>query len=688
MNSDILAYQLHGEIAVITIDSPPVNALGIDVRKSIATGFQRAGEDDNVKGIILICAGRTFHAGADIKEFGKPPLEPTLKDLIALIESIDKLSVAALHGTALGGGLELSLGFHKRIALQSAKIGLPEVNLGILPGAGGTQKLPRILGAEKALEIILSGRMLGAQEAHDLGIVNEIVEQDDLLAAALTYTQQLVSANKPLTRIKDLSDKVEQDRENPELFDKFRKQIAKRQRGFKAPESIVKSVENAVHLPYEKGLAIERELLNELLDGSQSAAQRRTFFAERETSKIPDIPKDTPVRDIKQVAVIGAGTMGGGIAMNFLNAGIPVTLMEREQAAVDRGIGVIRKNYERSLKRGKLTEQQLEDRMALIKPTLSIQDLGEVDLVIEAVFEEMSIKKTIFADIDNVAKQGCILASNTSYLDLNEIADATSRPEDVIGMHFFSPANVMPLLEVVRGEKSSIDAINTAMKLAKTINKVPVLSRVCRGFIANRVMTVRATQARNLMLEGISPERIDQVIYDYGFAMGPFAMRDLVGLDVVGRNDNVKTVESELVKLGRLGQKQNGGFYDYDEQRNRTLSPIALKVIADLAEENQIAQITCDDTEILGRLLYPIVNEGAKVLDEGIAIRSSDIDIACIKGYNWPVYQGGPMQWANSIGLEKVLTGLRKFEAIYGEDFTPSPYLVKLVEEGKTSFDL
>ena len=683
MNTDILNYQLHGDIAVITIDYPPVNALGIDVRQSIAAGFNQAKDDDNVKGIVLTCAGRTFHAGADIKEFGKPPLTPTLKDLIALIESIDKVSVAALHGTALGGGLELSLGFHKRIALASAKIGLPEVNLGILPGAGGTQKLPRILGAEKALEIILSGRMLDAKEAHALGIVNQLAESDDLLSAALTYTQSLITANTPLARVKDLSDKIALDRENPSLFENFRQQIAKKQRGFKAPQSIIKSVENAVTLPYAEGLVIERELLNELLDGSQSAAQRRTFFAERETSKIPDIPKDTPVRDIKQVAVIGAGTMGGGIAMNFLNAGLPVTLMERQQEALDRGIKVIRSNYERSLKRGKLTERQVEDRMALIEPTLSIQDLANADLIIEAVFEEMSIKKAVFTELDAIAKKGAILASNTSYLDLNDIAEVTSRPEDVIGMHFFSPANVMPLLEVVRGEKSSLDAINTAMKLAKPINKVPVLSRVCRGFIANRVMTVRATQARNLMMEGISPERIDEIIYDYGFAMGPFAMRDLVGLDVVGRNDTVKTVESELVKLGRLGQKQQGGFYDYDDQRNRTLSPVALKVIADLAEENQIPQISCDDEEIIGRLLYPIVNEGAKVLDEGIAIRSSDIDIACIKGYNWPVYQGGPMQWANSIGLEKVLTGLRDFEARYGEDFTPSPYLVKLVKEGK-----
>jgi len=643
MASDIFNYQVHDNIAVITIDSPPVNALGIDVRKAIISGFDKANTDPNVKAIVLTCAGRTFHAGADIKEFGKPPIEPTLRDVIAFIESIDKLSVAALHGTALGGGLELALGCHKRIALDSSRIGLPEVNLGILPGAGGTQKLPKIVGADKALDIILSGNMLAAGQAQ------------------------------------------EKDKTNLDLFDKYRQQIARKQRGFKAPQSIIQSVLNSVTLPYDEGLALERELVEELLAGSQSAAQRRTFFAERETSKVPDIPKDTPVRPIEQVAVIGAGTMGGGIAMNFLNAGIPVTLMEREQAALDRGIEVINKNYQRSLKRGKLTEQQITDRLALIKPTLSMQDLSEADLIIEAVFEEMSIKKSVFTEIDKVAKPKAILASNTSYLDLDEIAAVTKRPEDVIGMHFFSPANVMPLLEVVRAETSSLDAIHTAMKLAKTIKKVPVLSRVCTGFIANRVMTVRATQARNLMLEGISPERIDQVVYDYGFAMGPFAMRDLVGLDVVGRNDNTKTVEGELVKLGRLGQKQNGGFYDYDEKRNRTLSPIALKVIAELAEEKKIKQIDVDNEEILARLLYPIVNEGAKVLDEGIAIRSSDIDIACIKGYNWPVYHGGPMQWANSIGLEKVLKGLTELESRYGDDFKPSPYLKKLVE-GKQTF--
>ena len=684
MKSDIFSYQTQGDIAVITIDSPPVNALGIDVRKSIVEGVQRADADEDVKAIILACAGRTFHAGADIREFGKPPKEPTLREVIETVEASNKLTVAAIHGTALGGGLELAFGCHRRIALPTAKVGLPEVKLGILPGAGGTQKLPRIVGAQKALEIICSGRMLAAEEAYSLGIVDKLCENDDLAKEAIVYTQDLITSNEEIPRVRDLVGLLEQDRNNPDLFDNFRNANAAKFRGFLAQEKIIESVQAAVDLSFEDGMIRERELIVELMNGSQSGAQRHVFFAERETSKIPDIPKDTSVRDVKQVAVIGAGTMGGGITMNFLNAGLPVTLMEQQQEALDRGIAVIRSNYERSQKRGKLSAEQVESRMASIKPTLELGDLNSADLIIEAVFEEMSIKKQIFGDLDKIAKDGCILASNTSYLDLDEIAGETSRPQDVIGMHFFSPANVMPLLEVVRGAKSNIEVINTAMRLSKTINKTPVLSRVCYGFIANRVMKQRALQAGQMILQGVSPEVIDQIIYDYGFAMGPFAMRDLVGLDVVNRAETKKTVETELVKLDRLGQKKNGGYYDYDENRQRSLSPIALKIIAEISAENEIAQVSYTDEEILSRLLYPIINEGAKVLDEGIAIRSSDIDIACIKGYNWPTYHGGPMFWANTIGLDKVLTGLRQFEQQFGADFAPSPYLIDLVEQGKT----
>ena len=680
MSSDISDYQVHGNIAVITIDSPPVNALGIEVRKSIMSGIANADKDTKVSAIILTCAGRTFHAGADIREFGKPPLQPDLSTVVKSVESSSKITVAAMHGTALGGGLELSLACHRRIAMPTTKVGFPEVNLGILPGCGGTQKLPRIVGAEKALDLIGSGRMVSASEAFDLGILDRLTENEDLLAEALVYVEDLIAKNKPLLRPSERSDLIELDRAKPEIFEQYREANARKFRGFQAPLNIIKSIEAAVNLPIDQGIKRERELVEELFAGTQSGAQRHVFFAERETSKIPDIPKSTAVRDVQQVAVIGAGTMGGGIAMNFLNAGIPVVLMEQQQDALDRGINVIRKNYQRSVKSGRLSEQQLENRMAMITPTLNINELANADLIIEAVFEEMSIKKDVFAKLDKVAKPGCILASNTSYLDLNEIAAATTRPQDVIGMHFFSPANVMPLLEVVRGADSNLDAINTAMRLSKTIKKTPVLSRTGWGFIANRVMKMRAIQAGNMILQGVSPQDIDRVIYDYGFSMGPFAVKDLVGLDVTNRGVTERTVETVLVSKDRLGQKKNGGYYDYDENRKRTLSPIALQVIAEIAAENKIEQIPADDEEIIARLLYPIVNEGAKVLDEGIAIRSSDIDIACIKGYNWPTYHGGPMYWANTVGLDNILDKLREFEQRFGSEFTPSPYLIKLVE--------
>ena len=680
MSSDISDYQVHGNIAVITIDSPPVNALGIEVRKSIMSGIANADKDTKVSAIILTCAGRTFHAGADIREFGKPPLQPDLSTVVKSVESSSKITVAAMHGTALGGGLELSLACHRRIAMPTTKVGFPEVNLGILPGCGGTQKLPRIVGAEKALDLIGSGRMVSASEAFDLGILDRLTENEDLLAEALVYAEDLIAKNKPLLRPSERNDLIELDRAKPEIFEQYREANARKLRGFQAPLNIIKSIEAAVNLPIDQGIKRERELVEELFAGTQSGAQRHVFFAERETSKIPDIPKSTAVRDVQQVAVIGAGTMGGGIAMNFLNAGIPVVLMEQQQDALDRGINVIRKNYQRSVKSGRLSEQQLENRMAMITPTLNINELANADLIIEAVFEEMSIKKDVFAKLDKVAKPGCILASNTSYLDLNEIAAATTRPQDVIGMHFFSPANVMPLLEVVRGADSNLDAINTAMRLSKTIKKTPVLSRTGWGFIANRVMKMRAIQAGNMILQGVSPQDIDRVIYDYGFSMGPFAVKDLVGLDVTNRGVTERTVETVLVSKDRLGQKKNGGYYDYDENRKRTLSPIALEVIAEIAAENKIEQIPADDEEIIARLLYPIVNEGAKVLDEGIAIRSSDIDIACIKGYNWPTYHGGPMYWANTVGLDNILDKLREFEQRFGSEFTPSPYLIKLVE--------
>ena len=681
--TNLLTYQVHESIAVVSIDSPPVNALGIDVRQSIVEGFERASANAAVRAIVLACSGRTFFAGADIREFGTKPKSPILPEVIALIESSPKLTIAALHGTPLGGGLETALACHYRIALTSTRMGLPEVNLGLLPGAGGTQKLPRLVGIPAALEIITSGRQIKANEALELGIIDRVCAADNLLAEAINYANELVDQNAARTLVLERNEKTAEHRGQTEIYDTFRAKNARRFRGFKSVENIIKAIQLAADLPYDQGLKRERELFMELQQSRDSSAQQHVFFAERESSKVPDIPKTTPVRPVQTVGIIGAGTMGGGIAMNFLNVGIPVTLLEQKPEALDQGVDVIRKNYQHSVKAGRMTKEVLEARLRLITPSLDYADLSSVDLIIEAVFETMEIKKAVFSSIDAVAKQGCILASNTSYLDLNEIASATSRPQNVIGLHFFSPANVMNLMEVVRGEHSDPVVINTGMRLAKTIGKTPVLSRVGWGFIANRVMKVRSFQTDSLILQGVNPEIIDKVVYDYGFAMGPIAMKDLVGLDVLGRDSNERTVESVLVGMERLGQKKNGGYYDYDQNRQKTLSTVALDVIRDIAQEKGIEPVAADEEEILARLLYPVINEGAKVLDEGIALRSSDIDIACIKGYNWPAYKGGPMFWANTIGLSKVLEKLQEFEQRFGSAFTPSPYLIRLVEEGK-----
>ncbi len=681
--SDIMTYSVEDGVAVITLNSPPVNALGYDVRSGIVAGFEKAWGDDSADAIVLICEGRTFFAGADITEFGKPMRQPDLRGVLDVIESSEKLSVAAIHGTALGGGCETALCCNYRLAVPSAKIGLPEVNLGILPGAGGTQRLPRLIGVEPALDMMTSGKPIGAAAALELGVVDALADEKNLRRDAIAYARKLADEKAPLRRVRDLDEKLAAARDNPEVFANYRKKNARKFRGFKAPENIIKAVEAAATLPMDEAMTRERDLFMELMMSPESAAQRYVFFAERQTAKVPDVPKDTPTRALSRVGVIGAGTMGGGIAMNFLNAGIPVTLVEQTQEALDRGLGVIRKNYENTAKKGRITDAQVEGAMGLVNPTTEIESLGDADLIIEAVFEQMDIKKQIFSTLDKVAKQGAILASNTSYLDIDEIAAATKRPQDVMGLHFFSPANVMPLLEIVRGEQTGKDLINTAMALSKKIRKTPVLSRVGHGFIANRVMTVRGKQANMMALQGVSPEAMDRVIYDYGFAMGPFRMMDLVGLDVIGRDKNEKTVASELVARDRLGQKKNGGYYDYDENRNATISPLALEIIRAVAEEKGVEQVPADDDEILARLLYPVVNEGAKVLDEKIALRGSDIDIACIKGYNWPVYRGGPMFWADTVGLDKVVSKLKEFEERFGAEFAPSPFLEQCAKDGQ-----
>jgi len=676
-------FETDGDIGIITIDSPPVNALSLDVRKALLTGFERFADDDAVRGIVVICGGRTFFAGADITSFGRPPEEPVLRTVLASVENGTKPVVAAIHGFALGGGYELALHCHYRIAVPSAQLGLPEVNLGLLPGAGGTQRLPRVVGPELALDLITSGRRVTASEALGLGMIDALAIEGQLRADAVAFLRKVIADDRPLTRVRDRQDMVAPYRGKPEIFDQFRSKHARAFRGFKAPENIIRAIEAAVTLPFEQGLAREQELFFELRESPQSAAQRHFFFAERQAAKIPDLPKDTPTIPVKTVGVIGAGTMGGGIAMNFLNAGIPVTLVEMKQEALDRGVGVIRRNYETSAKKGRITAEQVAARMALLTPVLDLAALAEVDLVIEAVFENLAIKQDLFAKLDQIAKPGAILASNTSYLDLDAIAAATSRPDHVVGLHFFSPANVMRLLEVVRGAKTADAVIATAMKLGKTIDKVAVLSRVCHGFIANRIMSKRGEQAYQLVLEGPTPEQIDKAVHGYGFAMGPFQMADLVGLDVITSPD--RNLRGDFVAAGRLGQKNGKGFYDYDDNRNRSASPQAAQLIATFAAyKGAVGTGEKSADDIIARLLYPVVNEGAKLLEEGIALRASDIDVAAILGYNWPVYTGGPMFWADTVGLSKIVDTLKALEAEHGQAFKPARLLEDMAARGET----
>jgi len=680
--ADISKFNIENGVALIEIDSPPVNALSIHVRKAIVSGLEAAWANEAVDAIVIICAGRTFFAGADIKEFGKPPMAPGLSEVLETMEAGTKPTIAAIHGTALGGGLELALHCNFRVAVPSARMGLPEVKLGILPGAGGTQRLPRLVGVTVALDLITSGRQFNAAEALDYGGIDAVASEGELRRDAVAFARSVIDEKRPVKRVRDRQDMVEPYKGNTEVYDTFRQKNARKFRGFPAPENIIKAVQAAAELPYDEGKKRERELFSELQNSDKANAQKYVFFAERAVNKIPDIDKTMPVRDINSVGVIGAGTMGGGIAMNFLSAGIPVTLVEQTNEALERGLGVIQKNYETSAKRGRISTKEVERCMSLISPTVNYDDLGQADLIIEAVFETMPIKKDVFAKIDKIAKPGAILASNTSYLDIDEIASATKRPEEVVGLHFFSPANVMKLLEVVRGKDTKPDIINTSMKLAAKINKTPVLSRVGYGFIANRVMSVRRTHSTYLALQGNSPIEIDKVIYDYGFSMGPWQVLDLVGLDVLGRGSDEVTVWGEMVKRGRLGQKNKKGIYDYDDNRNRVLSPVALEVFTDVAAHYGIEPCQVDEDEILARQIYPIINEGAKVLDERIALRASDIDMACIKGYNWPTYRGGPMFWADTIGLDKIIAKLKEFETSYGGDFTPSPLLERVANEG------
>ncbi len=670
-----------GDIALVIIDNPPVNALSFHVRQGILDGVTQAEESD-ATAIVVICDGRTFIAGADITEFSGPPKPPSLQSAQDAMENCSKPVVAAIHGTALGGGLEVALCAHYRVAVPTAQFGLPEVKLGLLPGAGGTQRLPRITGAPKALQMMTSGDPIGTDEALDCGLIDEIV--DDLEAGAVAFAERAVAENLPRLRIRDRSDKLEGV--GPELFADFRASIARKTRGFMAPEYNVQCVEAAVNLPFDEGLAKEQELFGEVMRGNQSSAQQYYFFAERAANKIPDIPKDTPQIPIGTAGVLGAGTMGGGISMNFANAGIPVTMVERDEEALQRGLAVIRSNYERTAKRGGLTSDEVEERMGLITGSLDMGDFAECDIVIEAVFENMDLKKQVFTDLDGICKPGSIMASNTSALDVNVIAASTSRPESVIGLHFFSPANVMKLLEVVRGDKTAPEVLATCMTMAKTIGKVPVVSGVCHGFIGNRMLAQRRFEADRIILEGATPDQVDRVIYDYGFPMGPYAMSDLAGLDIGWSEETSKseTVRDILCESGRRGQKNGRGYYTYDpDTRASSPDPEVEQMIRDFATAKGVEQRDVTDQEILERLLYPMVNEGAKILEEGIAIRGSDVDVVWINGYGWPMYTGGPMFWADSVGLAEVVGKIRQYgESLGGQHWELSPLLARLADEG------
>jgi len=661
-----------GDVLILTSDNPPVNALGAAVRQGLQAGIEEAKNDDSIKAVVIACAGKTFFAGADITEFGKAMQEPSLPVLVDQIEALDKPVVAAIHGTALGGGCEVALACHYRIAVPSAKLGLPEVKLGILPGAGGTQRLPRVAGVEFALELAAKGDPVPTARAKDAGLVDRLAGEGSLLADAVAYANEVIG--KPVSRSSERPVTVD-----PAVFDAFRKTNAKRFRGFEAPATIIDLIEKTAGTPYAEGVQAERMNFMKLIMGVQSAAQRHIFFAERKASKIDGIPEDIQLRDIKRVGVIGAGTMGGGISMNFLSAGIPVTIVEMQQEALDRGTGVMRKNYEGSAAKGRIKPEQVDQAMGLLKPTLALEDLADCDLVIEAVYESMDVKKDVFGKLDKICKPGAILASNTSYLDIDEIAASTSRPQDVLGLHFFSPANVMKLLEIVRGEKTADDVLATAMAVSKKIRKVAVIAGVCHGFIGNRMLMPRQVEAMKLLMEGATPEQIDRVHVEFGMPMGPFQMSDLAGVDIGWHRDptRIESIRDALAAEGRWGQKKGAGFYDYDEKRNPSNSPRVAEIIEDFRKKTGTPQHEVTTEEIIERTLYPMVNEGALILAEGKAQRASDIDVVWIYGYGWPVYRGGPMFWADTEGLSKIVAGLEK------HSFEVAPLLREKAEKGE-----
>jgi len=648
--------QKFDDVLVVLVDNPPVNALSWHVRQGLNDSFEQGLSDDTVKAIVLRCAGSTFIAGADITEFGKPPQGPDFNAVLNIIEASEKPVVAAIHGTALGGGLETALVCHYRIAVPSARLGVPEVKLGLLPGAGGTQRLPRVVGIEAAATMCALGEPLSATKAASIGLVDRLAGEDSLADDAIAYARELIAIGPRPTRERPLGGDVG-------IIEQLKAANAKKWKGFDAPYANLACVEAATRLPFEEGMKFERAEFVKLMAGSQSAAQRHMFFAERQAAKIDGLAKDIALRDIKKVGVIGAGTMGGGISMNFLSKGIPVTIVEMVQENLDRGVGVIRKNYENSAAKGRFSPEQVEAMMALLTPSLTLDDRRRLRIwSVEAVYESMDVKKEVFGKLDIICKPGAILASNTSYLDIDEIAASTARPQDVVGMHFFSPANVMKLLEVVRGDKTAPDVLATAMAIGKKIGKVAVVAGVCHGFIGNRMLSTRQQPAMQLLLEGATPAQIDKVHTDFGMPMGPFQMSDLAGLDIGWHRDpsRVETIRDALCAAGRFGQKNGKGFYDYDEKRVGTPSAEALAIIEDFRATSNLPKREISDQEIVERTLYPMVNEGYYILEEGKAQRASDIDVVWIYGYGWPIYRGGPMFWGELEGAGKIVEALER----------------------------
>jgi 3-hydroxyacyl-CoA dehydrogenase len=675
-------------IAIVTVDNPPVNALKHEVRAGLAEALRRTGDDAAVEAVVIACAGRTFFAGADIAEFGRPPQAPGLGEVIALIEAMPKPVVAAVHGTALGGGFEVALACHWRVAAPTAQVGLPEVKLGLLPGAGGTQRLPRLVGPEKALRMIVTGEPIGAAEALALGVVDDTAE-GDLVSAATAFARRAVAENRPLQRLRDRDDKLAPVRADPRPFDEAAAALTRRLRGREAPAACVEAVRNAFSVPFEEGLRREGDLFRKLVGGEQSKAQRHVFFAEREAAKVPGMPEGTRPRPIARAAVVGAGTMGGGIAMCFANAGIRVTLIETGEDLLQQGRDRIAANYRSTMARGGLGAADMERRMGLIGGAVEIGAAGEADVVIEAVFEEMALKKRVFAELDRLAKPGALLATNTSTLDVDEIARATARPQDVVGTHFFSPANVMRLLEIVRGRASAPDAIATALALARRLGKVPAVVGVCYGFVGNRMLARRSVEAERLLLEGAAPQQVEAALVEFGLPMGPFAMSDLAGLDVgwlirKGRGEHA-AIEDALCEAGRFGQKTGKGYFRYEAGSRTPLpDPEVEAIIAAAADRLGIVRRAIGPEEIVERTVLPMINEGARILEEGIAARPGDIDVIWVYGYGWPAWRGGPMYYADRIGLGHVRDRLQLYAERSGDaTLQPAPLILRLAAEGK-----